>query len=120
VILVDSSVWVDHLRHGSERLRRLLGGDLVLTHPFVVGEVACGRLTKRTEILGLLARLPHAVIAEHDEVLRFVEQSGLQGGLGWVDVHLLASAVISKSSFWTEDRALARAAVRLGVSTGAS
>ena len=63
-----------------------------------------------------VATLPHAVIAEHDEVLRFVEQSGLQGrGLGWVDMHLLASAVISKSSLWTEDRALARAAVRLGV-----
>jgi predicted nucleic acid-binding protein len=115
-MLVDSSVWVDHLRRGNRRLRQLLRDGRVITHPFVVGELACGWLTRRTEILWLLATLPAAVIAEHEEVLRLVEQARLHGrGLGWVDAHLLASVVLSKSSLWTLDRALARAAAGLGV-----
>ena len=116
MILVDSSVWVDHLRRGNARLSRVLVDGHVVTHPFVVGELACGWLSRRAEILRLLATLPRVVIADHDEVLRLVEQAQLHGrGLGWVDVHLLTSAVLSRSSLWTMDRALARAATSLGV-----
>ena len=118
MILVDSSVWVDHLRHGSRRLERILREDVVVTHPFVIGELACGWLARRKEILDLLTRLPQAVFAEHDEVLKLVDESELYGrGLGWVDAHLLTSAVISRQALWTNDRALIRAAEGLGVAT---
>ena len=114
--LADTSVWVDHLRHGNSRLGQLLLDGEVLSHPFVVGELACGFLTKREEILALLATLPKAVIAEHSEVLRLVDKERLHGrGLGWVDMHLLASAVLSRSPIWTLDRALVRVASRLGI-----
>jgi len=116
VILVDTSVWVDHLRHGSPRLAGLLETGEVVGHPFVSGEVALGHLRNRAEILALLASLPQAVTAVHDEVLGFVEQYSLAGsGLGWVDVHLLCAAVFDRSRLWTLDRRLHAAAERLGV-----
>lgn len=116
MILVDTSVWVDHLRAADRQLAGLLLGEAVLCHPFVVGELACGPLNRRSEILGLLRHLPQAPVVEHEEVLAFVEANALMGsGLGWVDVHLLASATLAGERFWTRDRRLAQAARRLGV-----
>ncbi len=117
--LVDTSFWVDHLRRGDDRLRGLLEEGEVACHPFVVGELACGRIRNRAEILSLLAELPRATVAHHDEVLELVESRDLHGrGLGWVDAHLLASALLTHCAIWTKDRALARAARSLGVGTG--
>ena len=94
MILVDTSVWLDHLRVADRQLVGLLLDEAVLCHPFVVGELACGALNRRGEILGLFRNLPQAPVVEHDEVLAFVEAHALMGsGLGWVDVHLLASAI---------------------------
>lgn len=116
VILVDTSIWVDHLRATDRQLARLLLDDAVLGHPFVVGELACGALRHRSEILGLLRHLPQAPVVEHDEVLAFIEAHALAGsGLGWIDVHLLASATLAGERVWTRDRRLALAARRLGV-----
>ena len=114
--LVDTSVWVEHLRRGTSRLRDLLEGGLVLCHPFVAGELACGSLRNRVEILSLMAELPHTTVARHDEVLELVDRQRLRGrGLGWIDAHLLASALLTHCPLWTRDRALARAARDLGI-----
>jgi predicted nucleic acid-binding protein len=120
VTLVDTSVWVDHLRRGSLRLSALLDEAQVLCHPFISGELACGNLHNRTEILSLLAALPQAQVAEHEEVLELLSVRRLHGlGLGWVDAHLLASALLSRCPLWTLDKALDTAAIQLGVSDGA-
>jgi len=117
LILVDTSVWVDHLRRGNARLEGLLRDGLVLVHPFVLGELALGRLKRRSEILAFLGEMPWAEAASHDEVLEFVHLHELAGrGVGWVDVHLLVSAALSRVSLWTLDRRLAIAAVRLSLS----
>jgi predicted nucleic acid-binding protein len=104
VILVDTSVWVAHLRHGLAPLAdRLLEGD-VACHPFVVGELVCGNLRNREQILSLLANLPSVPVAGHQEVLTLIENHRLMGtGLGWIDVHLLASALISGARLWSLD-----------------
>ena len=109
--LVDSSVWVEHLRYGNDRLRSLLENGEVLCHPFIVGELACGSMKNRDEVLSLLYALPVAMIAEHDEVMRAIRERHLYGrGLGWIDVHLLASASLCHAFLWTHDRALRKAA----------
>jgi predicted nucleic acid-binding protein len=119
VILVDTSVWIDHFRRGNNELSALLESGEVLGHPFVVGELACGSLRNRREILALLGELPQAHVADHDEVLRFIESHRLMGlGLGYVDVQLLAAAKLSTARLWTLDTRLAEAARRLGVSVG--
>jgi len=116
LILVDTSVWIDHLRAGDRGLARLLERGVVLCHPFVVGEIACGRLRRREEILSLLAALPAAPVASHEEALRLVTARRLAGkGLGWIDVHLLAAALLSGSRLWTRDRALEGAAQSLAI-----
>jgi predicted nucleic acid-binding protein len=116
VTLADTSVWVDHFRHGNSRLGQLLSDGAVATHSFVVGELACGFLTKRSEILGLLDTLPAVTVADHGEVLRLLEDRRLFGqGLGWIDLHLLASALLSQTPIWTLDKRLERAASSLGV-----
>jgi predicted nucleic acid-binding protein len=113
-VLVDTSVWVDHLRRGSELLADRLRGGEVWTHPFVIGELACGTLDRRREILGLLAALPQAPVLDHPEALEFVEAHQLMAqGLGWVDIHLLASARLGRIPIWTLDRRLDSAARRL-------
>jgi len=117
VTLVDTSVWVDHLRRGNARLETLLRDGLVLLHPFVLGELALGRMKRRTEVLGLLEEMPSAEAASHGEVLEFVERHQLAGsGIGWVDAHLLVSAALTGAAFWTLDRRLAHAAGRLALS----
>ncbi len=116
MILVDTSVWIDHFRRGDARLESLLDSGQVWCHDYVVGELACGRLKRRTEILSYLNNLHRAATAEQAEVLELVERRHLSGeGLGWIDVHLLAAALIDRLPLWTRDRALHAAAERLGV-----
>ncbi len=115
-VLVDTSVWIDHLRRGNPRLVTLLEAGTVACHPAVIGELACGNLANRRRIFDLLLALPRAGEASFDEAIRFVEDQHLHGiGLGWVDVQLLASARLESWPLWTLDRALAAAARRLGV-----
>jgi predicted nucleic acid-binding protein len=115
-VIVDTSVWIQHLRKGDPRLRQQLELGIVTVHPFIIGELACGNLRNRTEVLALLASLPSAPVVEHDELLGFVGRERLFGrGIGWIDVHLLASARISRLSLWTLDRRLIDAALALGV-----
>lgn len=114
--LADTSVWVDHFRRGNSRLGQLLVDGEILSHPYVVGELACGFLTRRAEILTLLNTLPNVAVADHAEVLRLVDSRRLYGqGLGWIDMHLLASAVLSNTPLWTLDKTLARSAMAMGV-----
>ncbi len=116
MILVDTSVWIDYFRSGARRLRKLLEDEQVLTHPFVIGELACGSIRNRAEILGLLERLPQAQAAEHREVLALVAGRRLYGcGIGWVDAHLLSAALLSRATLWTLDRPLARVAGSLSI-----
>ena len=116
MILVDTSVWVDHLRRGSRELSAILTEGLVVCHPFVIGELACGNMRNRAEILSLLAALPSATVAGHDEAMRLLSGRKLHGkGLGWIDVHILASSLLSGCTLWTKDRALAAAARTLKV-----
>jgi len=117
-VLVDTSVWINHLRHGVSGLARLLEDDAVITHAFVIGELACGNLSPRGVVLALLNALPHVVVAEHEEVLAMVEEYKLMGsGIGWIDAHLLASARIAGVQLWTADRNLARIVRDLGMSS---
>ena len=96
MILVDTSVWVDHFRNGNAELQDLLHNNEVLMHPFIVGELSCGTMQNRKEILRLLQELPGAQVAEHDEVIGLVDREHLWGhGVGWVDVHLIVSLAIS-------------------------
>ncbi|MCE2543725.1 MAG: type II toxin-antitoxin system VapC family toxin [Acidobacteria bacterium] len=114
--LVDTSVWVDHLRRGVPRLVALLEEGRVCCHPFVVGELACGQLGRRDHVLQLLGTLPQAPAASQDEALRLLRTHSLHGqGLGWIDVHLLASALLGRCALWTRDKRLAAAAVRVGM-----
>jgi hypothetical protein len=116
VVLVDTSIWVAHLRTGNAHMSALLHQGNVLSHPFIIGELACGRIRNRDEILSLLHALPQARTATDSEVLQFIQVHRLMGaGLGLVDVHLLASARLSSASLWTSDRRLGAAARRLGV-----
>ncbi|MGH3665637.1 MAG: type II toxin-antitoxin system VapC family toxin [Egibacteraceae bacterium] len=116
MILVDTSIWIDHLRAGHATLAHLLERGLVLGHPWVVGELALGHLSQRREVLGLLTSLPQAVVATTDEVLTLVERHDLYGlGIGYVDAQLLAATQLTPDAeLWTADRALVAAASRLG------
>lgn len=116
MILVDTSVWVDHLRRGDPRLVDLLDRSIVFMHPFVVGEIACGSLNDRVSVLELLQDLPVALVAQGDEVLRFIERHDLHGkGIGYIDVHLLASVALTEGArLWTRDKKLRLVAQMLG------
>jgi predicted nucleic acid-binding protein len=119
-VLVDTSVWVDHLRRRNAGLVELLEQGRVRAHPFVIGELACGNLSQRAKILQALAELPKASVLDHDRVLAFLEAATLMGrGLGWVDISLLASAAQSDIAFWTLDRRLATAARELQIASRA-
>ncbi|HDL77762.1 MAG TPA: type II toxin-antitoxin system VapC family toxin [Lentisphaerae bacterium] len=114
MLLVDTSVWVDHLSRGDSHLQELLRNGEVLVHPFVIGELACGNLRQRRKVLALLDALPSATVATHEEVLAFLDSHRLYGkGLGYVDIHLLASARLSHVKLWTRDKPLMAAAARL-------
>lgn len=121
MVLIDTSVWVDHLRKGNAGLVSLLDDGAVVCHPFIVGELACGVMKNRVQILSLLQSLPEAKMLSPDEVLQFIEKRRLAGvGLGYVDMHLLASAVLSSVPLWTRDKKLQRAAARLRVAYAAA
>ena len=117
MILVDTSVWVNHLRFADERLTALLHEKEVLGHPFVIGEVALGHLRQREATLRSLQRLPQAAVATHREVLRLIQAHPLHGrGIGYVDAHLLAATRLTiGASLWTADRRLETVAAELGV-----
>lgn len=116
MILVDTSVWVDHLRRRNSRLVDLLDQGQAGCHPFVIGELALGGLKHRARALDLLAELPIARTLSHQHVLVMVEERALSGsGIGWVDAHLLASALVERWPLWTLDRQLDATARRLGV-----
>lgn len=117
MVLVDTSVWVDHFRRRDKRLAELLENTLVLTHPLIIGELACGNLARRADVLGALHELPRVAPVDHDEALAFLENHALHGrGLGWIDLHLLAAARLAGAALWTRDRRLADAAKSLTLS----
>ena len=119
MVLADTSVWIQHFRRGEPRLADWLSDGLVLIHPSITGELACGNLGNRTLVLAQLEALPSAETASDAEVMQFIQRRRLWGrGLGWIDVHLLASAVLSQCVFWTLDKRLAQAAEELGLSPG--
>jgi predicted nucleic acid-binding protein len=115
MILVDTSVWIDHLRTGDERLIELLDSSQVLAHPFIIGELACGNLHKRDDVLRLLNDLPQAAVASQEEVLHFIEHNKLMGqGTGYIDAHLLASTALTDTALiWTCDKRLQKIARKL-------
>ena len=116
MILVDTSVWVDHLRSGDAHLGSLLERGEVWTHPWVIGELACGNLSARRQILDLLRGLPSAKVARDEEVLVMIERQQLMGrGIGYVDAHLLAAARLSSCALWSRDRRLAAIAAEQGI-----
>jgi len=116
MVLVDTSIWVSHLQSGNARLRELLEEGKVISHPFIIGELSCGNLKNRQEILSLLKALPVATTAEYEEVLHFIEDQRPVGlGLGYVDIHLLAAALLTSVPLWTSDKSLKAAAIRLQV-----
>ena len=117
MVLVDTSVWISHFRKGNSQLQDLLTEGKVACHPFIIGELACGTIKNRKEILTLLEALPKTTLAEHEEVLYFIEQHQLMGkGLGYIDIHLLASAQLSEVLMWTLDKNLKDAADELNLS----
>ncbi|MEO5336568.1 MAG: PIN domain-containing protein [Magnetospirillum sp. WYHS-4] len=115
MILVDTSVWVDHLRAGDAGLATLLGRGEVLTHPFVIGEIALGGLRHRHQVLDALGNLPQVCVATDREALHFIDRHKIHGlGVGYVDVHLLAAVKLTaEAALWTRDRNLLRVAARL-------
>ena len=121
MILVDSSVWIDHFRRADATLAALLASRVVICHPFVIGELALGHLSKRVAVLAALGGLPMAPVVPHADVLAFVERHSLMGcGVGWIAAHLLASALVGgRVSLWTRDRRLAAAAAERGVAFAA-
>ena len=115
MVLVDTSVWVSHLREGGVGLEKLLDDGEVVCHPFIVGELACGNLKNRHEILTYLQSLPMTILAEDEEVLKFIENNQLMGkGLGYIDVHLIASAVLTNVLLWTLDKTLDKFTEKIG------
>ena len=116
MVLADTSIWVSHLRDKNPPHRSLLMEGQIMCHPFIIGDLACGNLKNRNEILSLLEALPAATKANHDEILHFIETNQLMGlDLDYVDVHLRASALISTALLWTKDKNLREAADQLNI-----
>lgn len=114
MILVDTSVWIEHLRHGSVELETLLNEGAVACHPFIIGELACENLKNRDEILSLMQELPLASSVEDYEALHFIEDHKIMGkGLGYIDIHLLMSALLTRIPFWTMDKRLHEVSLKL-------
>ncbi len=115
MILVDTSIWIDHLRNNNSVLGRLLEQNRVLIHPMVLGELACGNLQNRQSLLQLWQRLQQSPTATHTETLYFIDQHQLMGkGIGYIDAHLLASVVLGAgTTLWTRNKRLARIAMEL-------
>ena len=122
MIIVDTSIWVDHLRAGDEALVGLLQNGRVIVHPFVIAELALGRLRQRQTVLPALQKMPQARVVTDYEVLQFIDRHELFGvGIGYVDVHLLAAVRLTLgASLWTRDKCLHAAAEQLGLAAGLS
>jgi predicted nucleic acid-binding protein len=117
VILIDTSVWIDHFRAAEPRLVDALEDGRVACHPFVIGEVALGHLRRRAEVIALMSELPSVPVVEHPQVMAFIETHRLMAtGIGWTDAHLLCAASRSGTVIWSGDRPLRRQASRLGLS----
>ena len=117
MVLLDSSVWIDHLRKADSAVSTLLEEHEVLCHPFVIGELACGSLARRPLVVSTLSKLPRVTVAEHHEVLSYIDTHKLFSlGLSFIDIHLLASCTLSFTTIWTRDRRLNEAALALGLS----
>ena len=116
MVLADTPIWIEHFHHREPTLADRLSGGLMLMHPFILGELACGNLKDRAAILSDLQALPESRLASNAEVLQLIENRRLWGrGLGWVDAHLLASALLSNCQSWTLDIRLAKAAAEIGL-----
>jgi predicted nucleic acid-binding protein len=116
MVLVDTSVWVSHLRHGNPKLQEMLQEGKVVSHPFIIGELTCGKISNRVEIISLMQSLPMLDIVEHEELLLFIEHNKMMGtGLGFVDVHLMAAAILAGIPLWTQDKKLRQACSRLSI-----
>jgi predicted nucleic acid-binding protein len=116
MVLVDTSVWIDHFRNGVAGLEKLLKDTEVVCHPLVIGELACGYVKNRDEIIDLLRALPMAPVLDLDEFLHFVDQRGLAGtGLGYIDIQLLGSVQLSDVLLWSSDKKLKDAATRFNL-----
>jgi len=116
MVLVDTSVWVAHLLKGNTGFEVLLNDGDVICHPLIMGELACGNLKNRSKILSLLQSLPMATQIEHEEVMQFIENNRLMGkGLGYIEMHLLASGLLSRVTLWTLDKKLNSVASKLGL-----
>lgn len=114
MVIFDTSIWIDHIREASPNLTALLESGMILMHPFVIGELACGNMRNRELTLSLLSDLPQCSVATHQEVLRFIEVHQLmRRGIGYVDVHLLAAATVSQAKLWTRDKRLHNIAAEL-------
>jgi predicted nucleic acid-binding protein len=119
MVLVDTSVWVSHFREGNSQLASLLNRGEVMCHPIIIGEISCGTFRNRKEILSLLQLLPSAIQARHEEVIGFIETFQLMGkGLGYIDMHLAASARLTGIPIWTFDTKLHKATQELGIAFG--
>lgn len=115
-VLADTSIWIEHLRYRIREFEILLENDDIGVHPFVIGELACGTLPRRTAFLREIENLPKAGTVSQGEALAFLGIHNLSGsGLGWVDIHLLASAFIAGAKVWTRDKALHKAAEKLRI-----
>ena len=117
MILVDTSVWIDHIKCADPQLSAMLRGDRVFAHPFVLGELAMGSIRQRTAVMAVYRKLPHAIVANDEDVLRTIERHALHGrGIGFIDAHLLVSALLtSGTQLWSRDRRLTAVAEALGV-----
>ena len=116
LILVDTSVWIKHLREGNQNLSQLLEQGLVASHPFIIGEIACGDIKNRYEIISLINDLPSTDVLDHSDIMEFIENRKIMNkGIGYIDVHLLGSALVSETPLWTLDKALRKIAIQLAV-----
>ena len=116
MVLVDTSVWINHLRNSDHHLEKLLFDGEVVCHPHIIGELACGNIKNRQEIISLIQELPQTTLIEFEEFLYFVEQNQLYGkGIGFVDIHLLASAKLDQAPLWTADKRLKTASAELKI-----
>ena len=116
MVLVDTSVWIDHFLNSNAKLKQLLIDGDVFCHPLIIGEIACGNIKNRTEILSLLQSLPQASNVDNNEVLTFIENNKIMGqGIGYIDAAILAATLLSGTFLWTLDKKLKRIAVKIGI-----
>lgn len=116
MILVDTSIWIDHFRHGDAELRTIIEDDRLLCHPVVIGELALGSLRERQAVMTFLSAQREAFVATHDEVIMMIDQHSIFSmGIGYTDAHLLASTLLDRrSTLWTRDKRLVAAAQKAG------